>query len=113
MYIYAKINVYLYIIEKIPIGKILWRFKIMYIYTRLTRCEEYACWYQSFLFTHADRGEWDKFDAMWKLADSNSMLNRAFRQGQKARKGRTHKTFGGETYTDGTGTNSDAFKRLK
>ena len=62
---------------------------------------------------HADRGEWDKFDAMRKLADSNSMLNRAFRQGQKARKGRTHKTFGGETYTDGTGTNSDAFKRLK
>lgn len=62
---------------------------------------------------HADKDEWNRYEEMEKLRDSNSMLNRAFQQGQQARKGRTHKTFGGETYTDGTGTNSDAFKRLK
>lgn len=62
---------------------------------------------------HADNKEWDKYDEMTNLKDSNSMLNRAFRQGQRARKGEIYRTHGGETYTNGTGTSSGAFKRLK
>lgn len=62
---------------------------------------------------HADNKEWDRYDQMANLRNSNSMLNTAFKQGQQARKGKMHKTFGGETYTNGTGTSSGAFKRLK
>ena len=62
---------------------------------------------------HADKDEWNRYEEMEKLRDSNSMLNRAFQQGQQARKGRTYKTVGGGTYTNGTGTSSGAFKRLK
>ena len=53
------------------------------------------------------RNAWDD------VSDGNGTLNRAFEQGQEARKGRTIRTFGGDTYTNGTGTSSDAFKRLK
>jgi hypothetical protein len=63
---------------------------------------------------YADNNEWDKYDEIEKLRDSNSMLNRAFQQGQNARKGYTYGGYNGRpTYKNGTGTNSGAFKRLK
>ena len=62
---------------------------------------------------HADNNEWDKYDQMEDLRDSNSMLNTAFQRGQQARKGKTYKTAGAGTYTNGTGTSSSAFKSLK
>lgn len=62
---------------------------------------------------HADNNEWDKYDQMQNLRDSNAMLNTAFQRGQQARKGKTYKTAGGGTYTNGTGTSSSAFKSLK
>ena len=67
---------------------------------------------RSIAYQHADNKEWDKYDEMTNLKDSNSMLNRAFRQGQRARKGETYRTPGG-TYTNGTGTSSGVFKSLK
>ncbi len=61
---------------------------------------------------HADNNEWDKYDQMNNLRNSNYMLNRAFKQGQRARKGETYNSRSG-AYTNGTGTNSGAFNRLK
>ena len=56
-----------------------------------------------------DRDKFNKFD---DVMHGNSQLNSAFQQGQNARKGYTYKTLNG-TYTNGTGTSSGAFKRLK
>ena len=54
----------------------------------------------------------DKFNEFNDVMHGNGQLNRAFQQGQEARKGYAYKTLGG-TYTNGTGTSSGAFKRLK
>ena len=61
---------------------------------------------------HADKDGYDRYEEMEKLGKSNSMLNNAFKQGQRARKGETYNSRSG-AYTNGTGTNSGAFKRLK
>ena len=62
---------------------------------------------------YADNGEWDKVDGIDNLKSSNRIMNRAFDKGKRARKGETYRTGGGEIYTNGTGTNSSAFKSLK
>lgn len=63
---------------------------------------------------YADNNEWDKVDAIDKLRDSNSRLNRAFNKGKEARNGGTYGGYNGTpTYKNGTGTQSGAFKRLK
>lgn len=63
---------------------------------------------------YADNNEWDKFDAIGKLRDSNSRLNRAFNKGKEARNGGTYGGYNGTpTYKNGTGTQSGAFKKLK
>ena len=55
----------------------------------------------------------DKYNEYDDVMHGNGQLNRAFQQGQQSRKGGTYNTVGGTTYTNGTGTSSGAFKRLK
>ena len=61
---------------------------------------------------HLDKNELDKSNEIERLRYSNHDLNREFKRGQQARKGKPIKTLGG-TYTTGTGTSSDYFKSLK
>jgi hypothetical protein len=59
-----------------------------------------------------NQGNEKMYNAYDELANQNYGLNRAFQLGQKARKNHKYNTIGG-TYTNGTGTSSEAFKRLK
>ena len=57
----------------------------------------------------------DKNQEWTDVKDTHSMLNRAFNDGKNSvkNKGKIQKTSGGNTYTYGTGTQSDTFKKWK
>ena len=56
---------------------------------------------------------WNKWDEFNNVSTGNADLNKAFKLGQNARKGKPIRMSNGDEYNNGTGTNTDAFRRLK